>query len=331
MNAILDHYPSKLIRILFILMAGIFSTSCSIYDDEEDCPTGFYLRFKYDYNMKFADAFTNEVDRVTVFVFDQEGTYLMQQTEQGTALKDKNYRMVLDIAPGTYQLITWAGLDGSSFEIVDELIQGTTPLTEPRVRLLTQDNTSGSDLHPLWQGEAMELVVPETMYEETTISLVKDTKRIRMVLQQINGLPITDDDFEFVITDDNSLFDFRNHVISNGPISYTPYVSGFSMIGEVDPVTAVYFEASTSRLMENSQARLTITRVSDQQVIVNIPLIDYLLLTELEGHKDSMTAQEYLDRQDEYALVFFLDNNLSWLQVQIIVNGWTVRFNNGEL
>ena len=36
----------------------------------------FRLYFKYDYNMKFADAFQHEVDFVTLFFCDQEGNFL---------------------------------------------------------------------------------------------------------------------------------------------------------------------------------------------------------------------------------------------------------------
>ena len=38
------------------------------------------------------------------------------------------------------------------------------------------------------------------------------------------------------------------------------------------------------------------------------PLVKYLLLTEAEGHE--MTNQEYLDRQDEYNMTFFLDESM---------------------
>ncbi len=330
MNARLYNNQYKIFRSLFLMLLGVVITSCSIYDDDEYCPTGFYIQFKYDYNMKFADAFSNEVDRVTVYVFDQEGKFLMQKTEEGSALKSKDYKMTLDIEPGTYQLIAWAGLDGTSFRETNQLVEQTSLISAPNVELITSNQNSNTDLHPLWHGERLDVTVPTNRYEETTISLVKDTKRIRMVLQQLNGLPIADGDFKFEITDDNSLFDFHNNLIPTGTTTYTPYTTGTSTVGDTDVVTAAFFEASTNRLMEKSKARLRITRVADNQTIIDIPLIDYLLLTELEGHKGTMTPQEYLDRQDEYSLVFFLDNNLSWLQVQIIVNGWVVRFNDGE-
>jgi len=58
-------------------------------------------------------------------------------------------------------------------------------------------------------------------------------------------------------------------------------------------------------------------------------LVKYLLLTEAEGH--DMTQQEYLDRQDEYNMTFFLDENMKWINTSIIINDWVVRFNEMDM
>ena len=43
-----------------------------------------------------------------------------------------------------------------------------------------------------------------------------------------------------------------------------------------------------------------------------------------------MDAQEYLDRQDEYNMTFFLHNG-QWMSAQIIINSWVVVINNENL
>ena len=48
-----------------------------------------------------------------------------------------------------------------------------------------------------------------------------------------------------------------------------------------------------------------------------------------EGH--DMTQQEYLDRQDEYNMTFFLDENMKWINTSIIINDWVVRFNEMDM
>ena len=41
-----------------------------------------------------------------------------------------------------------------------------------------------------------------------------------------------------------------------------------------------------------------------------------------------MPLQEYLDREDTYSLTFFLDANHHWIDTQVIINDWVVRFSD---
>lgn len=315
--------------LLLVVLISTFSACSAMQDDRTDCPEECHIRFKYDYNMKFANAFTNEVKQVAVYIFDDKGHFVKVQTEEGEALKAKDYYMKLNIDPGKYHLVTWAGLDGASFA-TKGLTAGVSTLEDLQVALKKTAQESNQDLHPLWHGEIKELTVTG-VFQEETVSLVKDTHRIRVVLQQINGVPVDNKAFRFEITDDNSLINYDNSLIPAGGITYRPYITGQNTVGDVQPVTTAYAELHTSRLMTNSKSRLRIIDVKDNSIVIDIPLTAYLMLTEMEGHKSQMTAQEYLDRQDEYSLIFFLDDNLAWLKIQVIINGWTVRFNNSEL
>ena len=82
--------------------------------------------------------------------------------------------------------------------------------------------------------------------------------------------------------------------------------------------------------MSGSGSRLTVARKDDGRVVFTIPLDKYLLLHRSELYSD-MPVQEYLDREDEWSIVFFLDSGLRWLNTHIIINDWTVRLNNVEL
>lgn len=84
------------------------------------------------------------------------------------------------------------------------------------------------------------------------------------------------------------------------------------------------------RLLENKKVYFTLTRKSDGKQLFKVDLISYLLLTKMEGH--NIPAQEYLDRQSEYALVFFYNSELiSFLAAKIVINGWTIWLKNEEL
>ena len=64
--------------------------------------------------------------------------------------------------------------------------------------------------------------------------------------------------------------------------------------------------------------------------VFSIPLIDYALLVKGFYNRD-MDDQEYLDRQDVYDMVFFLDEGDRWLNAYIYINSWKVMLQNSEL
>ena len=84
------------------------------------------------------------------------------------------------------------------------------------------------------------------------------------------------------------------------------------------------------RLVENQNAILTIRNKATNETVLRIPVIKMFLLAKLQGQYD-MDNQEYLDRQDEYKMTFFLDKNMKWIDSQIIINEWIVRFDDMSL
>ena len=74
-----------------LLLLVLFSCT-SIDETLPECR--LYVRFRYDYNMEFSDAFASQVNRVDVFVFDKDGTFIMKKSEQGKTLGSGSYRML---------------------------------------------------------------------------------------------------------------------------------------------------------------------------------------------------------------------------------------------
>ena len=92
----------------------------------------------------------------------------------------------------------------------------------------------------------------------------------------------------------------------------------------------IVVEMNTMRLLEHKKVYLTLTRKSDGKELMRIDLIPYLLLTKMEGH--NIPAQEYLDRQSEYAIVFFYNPELlNFLSTKIVINGWTIWLKGEDL
>ena len=72
------------------LMIAALPACENIYEDLQPCPHGVSLRFVYDYNMAYANAFPREVDCLTLLVFDDEDRYVATRTVTGDKLRDEN-------------------------------------------------------------------------------------------------------------------------------------------------------------------------------------------------------------------------------------------------
>ena len=282
--------------------------ACDYIHDDSLPLCEYRLRFVYDYNMKYADAFPNEVTKAALFICDDKGTYLSRKDIEGDELKANNIRMDLD--PGTYQLLTWAGLDDDSYEW-PELTPGTSTIEDIRVRTRRgADATQPNELEPLWH--ALDtLVITGDQHEEKVISLAKNTNKLRVVLQDTEGYSMDVKDFTFQIVADNGYMDYDNRLLDDPAITYTPYyaesidIAGGDLInGKPANQYVAVAELNTMRLMDNENYRLIVRHKDWEEDVLNVNLCNYLLLTQMEGH--DISAQEYLDRQDEYSIVFFL-------------------------
>ena len=329
---------SAIIRGAAALLMAAGAISCNtIYDDQSDCPRGISLRFVYDYNMEFANSFHKQAHCLNVYVFDKDGHYLDNWMETGDVLKDENWRMQKEIGEGKYTLLAYGGLccEESSFKAsqLQSRANAQSEISGVVVSLLHRDWISDQSLHPLFYGIA-ELEVGKDDYVEKTIYLKKDTNNIRFALQQMNGEAITADEFDVTIVDDNTVLDWQNEPMPAGLVTYKPWAKGETVIGSGEdgetPVTAAYYELSTSRLTTSTSPRLIVYNKEKGENIINIPLNTYLLFLKSELYAE-MPAQEFLDRESEWSLVFFLDSNNRWYNTRIIVNDWVVRINNSDM
>lgn len=336
-----------------VLAALVLSTSCDsfVYEEEGDCTVLYRLKFRYDKNLKFADAFANEVRSVRLFAFDPEGKLVWEGTGEGPALASGNYVMTLPLSPGRYRLVAWCGLGGSeSFSLPD--VSPTCRIEDLHCRLNGSERSkapsviSGSDLQPLFHGMTdVELPADddggEYLYE---MPLTKDTNVFRVVLQHLSGEDIDGEDFDFTIEDDNAWLASDNTVYREEQVEYKPWVvysgeAGVAGSGSgITNVKVAVAELTTSRLFVKDWTRyrkpmLTIrmARGEDKgKLVASVPIIDYALMVRGQHHSQ-MDRQDYLDRADEYNMTFFLDKDHNWVSAQIQVLSWSVVVNKENL
>lgn len=335
-----------------MVAVGLQACNGLIYDSEGDCDPYYKVRFVYDTNLKFTDAFHAEVFEVTLYLVDPvTGRVVWQKHESGQELRQQGYLMDVDVKPGTYTLLAWCG-EGhkSSFSVAD-----SDHHTELRCRLAdrkthtTDDRTmADTDLARLYHGMEQEVLFEDEQGTHIkTVRLVKDTNNVHIVLQHLSGENIDHKDYTFHIEADNGHMDYDNSLIEGDHIVYHPhtalsgqagielpdYTGGSRASGVITQVSAAVAHHTVGRLVEGNDVRVKIFNKDGDQ-IVSIPLIDYALLVKGNYTRPDgsvLTNQEYLDHQDEYSMVFLLDEHGRWMNQYIYVNSWRVILQDTDI
>ncbi len=336
-------HQKKIFRLLPLLLASLFVSGCAerLYEEEGDCSVAHLVSFRYDYNMKWADAFAHEVESVTLYVLDSNTKEIVwQKTEAGAVLASGSYMMEINVPRGTYDLLVWAGSGNNNSWNVPVGVTMGTDLTCTLSRKYDSEGNAYTDnaIDRLYHGYlANQTLSGKRGVQTYTVPLVKDTNEVRVVLQHTSVEEMDTDKFTFSITDDNGSMGWDNSVLSDETITYYAW---HTEQGEAEFDTkaadtkatqtkasfgAAIAELTTARLMESHRngTRLTVKNNQTDETVLSIPLVQ--IATMVKGYYNSdMDNQEYLDRQDEYSLVFFLDEGDRWIDNCIYINSWKV-------
>ena len=340
-----------------VLTLGLLSCSENwLFEEEGDCTVYYRLRFRYDMNLKWADAFANEVSSVHLYAFDNSGLLAWQKEERIDPATAEDYSMLLDLPAGDYKLLAWCGLtnDGvqeESFSVPDATV-GRTRMEELQCSLNRRRDADGSaysdaHLYRLFHG-ALDVSLPENENGgsyDYTMYLTKNTNHIRIILQHLSGEDVDVNQFTFRIEDENGLMAHDNALLPDETINYRPWKTqtGVAGVGKEDNraiinVNGAVADLTVGRMMETHRRgegamKLTITNREGDKV-AEIPVIDYALLAKdyyEEEYGRKMTDQEFLDREDDYVMTFFLDEDNSWVSSEILIHSWRVILNEVDI
>ena len=328
--------------LLALAAAALGAAACDkqIYDYEGDCTPYNGVKLIYDLNMKYADAAPTEVKSAKVLVYGQDGALVKEIDATEQQLKDGEYFIRTDVAPGKYTIVVCCGLDEAPQTWT---LDGKETLNPMTVTMGTENN-SVKEIAPLFHGMVKVNFPDVEGVTEEEIHLTKDFNDVKVLMQHLSGEDVDVSKFTYEITVDNSVYGYDNNPILKGDVIYEPFVTkqasvevpespetGKTSIVKADINNVALAEFTLGRLMANAKVkpRLTIWNMDGDKVL-SIPIVDYLLL--VKGYyNQSMTDQEYLDRQDDFSLTFFLDKNDTWISSSIIINSWKVVFNDTDL
>ncbi len=350
-RALIRNVAAKVCMASVCLLA---MSSCDswLYEEEGDCSVYYRLKFRYDINLKWADAFANEVSSVHLYAFDPSGVLVWQQEEQVEPSAAENYSMLLNLPAGDYRLLAWCGLrnDGEHEESfsVPEARVGETRMEQLQCTLNRKRDESGAyseeHLYRLFHG-TLDVSLPvndDGGSYEYTMSLIKNTNHIRVILHHLSGEDVNEEDFIFRIDDENGLMAHDNELMPDENINYRPWdilstEAGIDKDGTraISNVKGLAADFTVGRLIETHREKMILSiDTKDGKKVARIPVMDYALMGKEYYEKEynyPMDKREFLDRLDECVMTLFLDENNNWVSSVIQILSWRVVLSNVEV
>lgn len=329
------NYIKKYASVLLALFFALGLSSC-IDEETEDCGSMVKVFFDYSYNMLSINALEEQADQLHLYVFDVNGKLVQQKGSIGQNLSNNYSEVFPNLELGKYTLVAWAkssNLTGANSDFsIPELVVGTSTLNELTYYLKRESGVQNVELNNFLVGYKEIEVSEKNGNVLATINLKKVNKKVRVVLMPYTGgteLDVNKYDFRIIDNVGNGHVNYDYSLLSDEAITYLPYYAAnvFPQPSEVlDPTEvdkAAVVEINTSRIVDANKAKLLITNKEGGEVIMNVNLPWFLSLTGMESHKN-WSLQEYLDRQDEYVITLFF-NDETWLSTTIIINGWVIN------
>lgn len=297
-----------------IVLLGCFS-SC-IKEDRSECNPGVLLKYDYSLNTEYANLFGAEVDKVTVYIFDENGLYRGSHSEEGSRLTN-DYQMLLPLPTGRYSVVTWAGdlkpyrlgeSDKNGDVFHEQLKEGVMRIDDFMLMAERANGEALGALTDLYHGRAdvVSVYQPEEVH---TVVLTKDTKRIRVTVEDAT---ITKEragvsaaaPYEIYCTGTNGRYRADNSIDSRAAeVRYVPRDI------QLEP-GVMYATLNSLRLTLDRELRITVKDATGKSIFEK-DLVKFM--KEVGNFK----TQEDFDREDEYEIVIRKD-----VAISVIINGW---------
>lgn len=307
---------------LYLFVAFIVILQSCIKEDLSTCKSELLLRFRYTLNDQYVDLFDAEVDRVTIYVFDSEGKYVANFSEQGSQLTN-DYVMHVPLPPGDYRIVAYGG-DFNTYS-AGELNSQTNTLNQTLIEGVTDINDFCIELKSIMEADNYlhPATTPDDLYvglvnassssndkEIVTVELIKNTKKIKV---KITGTDFIPSALDINIIATNGRYKFDNRIdVNHGTMKYTPINTS---------VLPNYMEVDLKmmRLVLGQSPMLVIKNSTTSEVIYSENMIEQILLTQ------QYLSQEDFDREDEFVFEIAIKSNNNIVEVVVSINGWLIN------
>ena len=369
MNSELIKRTRRLAAALTVAAAAAGLGSCeSIYDYEGDCDPHWQVKFIYDMNMNFADAFPGPmgVGSVHLYVFDAATHRLVLEKAETAGAEGfaEGYTMPVEELPvGHYDFVAWCGVaDNRSFVgegaapawTAPERYDGTAQAWRLSEAVFdAPDADAARRLDPLYYGRTGNFEIYDRQGTHIVpVHLTKDTNEFTLKFQH-RSKPLNPADFIVRIVDDNTALRWDNALVPGTPeTNYLSWEVRQGTVEETKPVLGaepvennlLVVRISMSRLIQGREHRPRLevidkTRAAEGSdgIIFDFDLLPYLLKAKpsvMDAHNNPVPLPdpEYLDREDSWDMHFILDDKLSeqggWYALELHILAWHKVFND---
>lgn len=306
----------------------------------------YYVKFVFDMNMQFTDGFSQRVKSVDLYVFNN-GNFVTKYHEDGLPLTDPDYLMELkDLPAGDYEFIAWCGLTNNAGHFT---VPADAQISRNTHVVCTMDTKSdavhsayqNANLSPLFHGRKTDAkyVAKTTEKQIQTVYLTKNTNNVNITLQHRDGLEFDKSRFTVTMHDQNDVMHHDNAVrtSTSQTVQYRPYRTAIGTTtskatsrsradGSSTTGNFLQVEIATARLLTSNNPVITVVDNETGKTIFSIPLVKWATQLRSANTKTQVPDdQEYLDREDNYNLMLWMDTNEDgWFGAQININDWHV-------
>lgn len=320
----------------FCLVSLILCSSC-IDDQVEDCGNiNINISFDYSHNILSANSFEQQADQVHLFVFNKADGKLVYQENSGETKPDNDFSFrIKQFKTGKYVFAAYAQEKNSDTTeagfTISELTEGVSAIDDLNYYLNREQDTSRVRLRNLLIGSSEFEVRNTTETQFVKLNLRKVNRTIRVILISYKGnIDLKARDYEVMISDraGNGFINYDYSLLKDKAINYRPYYVADKApdpqetIGTEIISQAAAYELSMWRILEENKPALIIRKAGNENTMLSIDLPWLVSLLRMENQA-AWSLQEYLDRQDEYTISLFIDQD-NWLQTKIIINGWVI-------
>ena len=322
-------YQYRALKQLLTIVCIMALTSCTwVKDERDECLNGFWLRLHYTYNILDVEAAQKYVKDADVYVYDADGQFVKRIHATLSDLIENGYRVKVEgLTEGDYQFVVWSGMGNSQYAVTAD----TQAMDDFRLSLAGAGSRFSGALPDLYYGYKSTVHYDDS-YALYDVELMKNTNQLSCLVVSVSDQQeLEANDYSMKVVAANSTMDARNRIVSGTETIYESFDQGVAVIDdpEYGELHGLKFNIMTLRLMSNSDSRLILEKKSTDQTLFNISFTEYIGMigSFYTAIGRPLTAQEYLDRQDFYTIVFFLSDDLDQL-IQLQVNSWRLRSNN---